>query len=81
MQPIPNEVLHETVKSSWRTEDFVCRYDYDVQRSVEDEWVMDLLSEQTREVNGQYMVPLLWKHRNIQLPDNRFVAIHRLGLS
>ena len=37
-------------------EDFVCRYAYDVQRSVEDEWVMDLLSEQTREVNGQYMV-------------------------
>ena len=28
LQPIPNEVLHETVKSWWRTEDFVCRHDY-----------------------------------------------------
>ena len=51
-----------------------------VQRSVPDEWVIDLLSEQTWEVNGQYMVPLLWKDRNIQLPNNGFVAIHRLCL-
>ena len=28
----PDEVLHETVKRWWRTENFECRYDYDVQR-------------------------------------------------
>ena len=76
----PDEVLHETVKTWWRTENFGCRYDSDAQRSVEDGKVMKFLSEQTREVDGRYEFPLLWKDRNIQLPDNRVVAIHGLGL-
>ena len=76
----PDEVLHETVKTWWRTENFGCRYDCDVQRSVEDEKVLKFLSERTQEVEGRYEVPLLWKDENIQLPDNRVVAIHRLGL-
>ena len=76
----PDEVLHETVKTWWRTENFGCRYDCDVQRSVEDEKVLKFLSERTQEVEGLYEVPLLWKDENIQLPDNRVVAIHRLGI-
>ena len=73
----PDEVLHETVKTWWRTENFGCRYDCDVQRSVEDEKVLKFLSERTPEVEGHYEVPLLWKDQNNQLPDNRVVAIHR----
>ena len=42
--------------------------------------MMKFLSERTRQVDGHYEVPLLWKNQNIQLPDNRVVAIHRLGL-
>ena len=42
--------------------------------------MLKFLSEQTQEVEGHYKVPLLWKDQNIQLPNNRFVAIHRLGL-
>ena len=76
----PDEVLHETVKTWWRTENFGCRYDCDVQRSVEDEKVLKFLSERTQEVEGHYEVSLPWKDENIQLPDNRVVAIHRLGL-
>ena len=76
----PDEVLHETVKTWWWTENFGCQYDCDVQRSVEDEKVLKFLSERTQEVEGHYEVPLLWKDENIQLPDNRVVAIHRLGL-
>ena len=41
---------------------------------------MKFLNERTRQVDGHYEVPLLWKDGNIQLPDNRVVAIHRLGL-
>ena len=51
-----------------------------MQRSVEDEKVLKFLSEWTPEVKGYYEVPLLWKDQNIQLPDNRVVAIHRLSL-
>ena len=51
-----------------------------MQRSVEDEKVLKLPSERTPEVEGHYEVALLWKDQNIQLPDNRVVAIHRLGL-
>ena len=50
-----------------------------MQRSVEDEKVLKFLSERTPEVGG-HEVPLLWKDQNIQLPDKRVVAIHRLGL-
>ena len=38
------------------------------------------MSERTQEVEGRYEVLLLWKDENIQLPDNRVVPIHRLGL-
>lgn len=76
----PDGVLHETVKTWWRTENFGCRYDCDVQRSVEDGKVLKFLSERTQEVEGRYEVPLLWKDENIQLPENRVVAIHPLGL-
>ena len=48
-----------------------------MQRSVEDEKVLKLLSERTPEVEGHYEVPLLWKDQNSQLLDNRVVAIHR----
>ena len=64
-------------------ENFGCRYYSDSQRSVEEGKVikfLTLLSERTREVDGHYEVPLLWENRNIQLPDNRVVAIHRIGL-
>ena len=76
----PDEVLHEKVKTWWRTENFGCQNDCDVQRSVEDEKVLKFLSERRQEVEGHYEVPLPWKDENIQLPDNRVVAIHRLGL-
>ena len=55
----PDEVLHKTVKTWWWTENFGCRYDCDVQRSVEDEKVLKFLSERTPEVEGHYEVPLL----------------------
>ena len=76
----PDEVLHETVKTWGRTENFGCRYDCDVQRSVEDEKVLKFLSERRQEVEGRYEVPLLSKDENIHIPDNRVVAIYRLGL-
>ena len=31
----PDEVLHETVKTWWRAENFGCRYDSDVMHSVQ----------------------------------------------
>ena len=73
-------MLHKTVKTWWSTENYGCRYDCDVQRFVEDEKVLKFLNERTPEVESHYEVLLLWKDQNIQLPDNRVVAIHRLGL-
>ena len=43
----PDEVLHGTVITWWRSENFGCRYDCDVQRSVEDEKVLKFLRERT----------------------------------
>ena len=54
-----DEVLHETVKSWLRTENFGCRYDCDVQRSVKNEKLLKFQSERTQEVEGHYEVPLL----------------------
>ena len=42
--------------------------------------MLKFLSERAQEEEGRYEVPLLWKDENIQLPDNRVVAIHRFGL-
>lgn len=55
----PDEVLHEAVKTWWRTENFGCLYDCDVQRSVKDGKVLKFLNERTQEVEGRYEVPLL----------------------
>ena len=62
------------------SQNFGCRYGCDVKRSVEDEQALKFLSERTPEVEAHYEVPLLWKDQNSQFPDNRVVAIHRLGL-
>ena len=51
-----------------------------MKRSVEDEQVLKFLSERTPEVEAHYEVSLLWKDQNSQFPDNRVVAIRRLGL-
>ena len=75
-----DEELQESVKSWWRTEDFGCKYDSEVRRSVEDKRTVKFLDEETKRVDGRYEVPLLWKDRNDALPNNRVVAEHRLNL-
>lgn len=48
----PDEDLHETVKTWWRTEGFGCHYDCDTQRSVGDNMVMKFLNDNNRMVDG-----------------------------
>ena len=75
----PDEELNETVKTWWRTENFGCRYDSDIQRSVEDEKVMKFLDEKTCKVDGRYEVPLIWRDDKVDLPDNFAAAAQRLN--
>ena len=74
-----DEELNETVKTWWRTENFGCRYDCDLQHSSEDEKILKFLSEKTQKVDGRYEVPLLWRDQDVRLPDNYVVAAHRLN--
>ncbi len=76
----PDEELHSQVKSWWRTEEFGCKYDVEVQRSVEDSNATRILEDTTKKVDGRYEVPLLWKKGSSPTQNNRTVAEHRLAL-
>ena len=76
----PDEELHSQVKSWWRTEEFGCKYDVEVQRSVEDSNATRILEDTTKKVDGRYEVPLLWKNGSSPMQNNRTVAEHRLAL-
>ena len=65
-----DEDLDETVKPWWQAENFGCRYDNDTQRSVEDEKVMKFLEESTRNVDGRYEVPLIWRDDKVDFPNS-----------
>ena len=76
----PDEELHNHVKSWWRTEKFGCKYDVEAQRSVEDDNSMRILEETTKNIDGRYEVPLLWKKNGRSMQNNRKVAERRLAL-
>ena len=47
--------------------------------SREDRVALDILNESVEFVDGHFQLPLLWRHKNTRLPNNRLVAVKRLN--
>ena len=53
-----------------------CGLDHD--NSREDRLALKIMMDSIKIVNGHFQLPLLWRHKNIFLPDNRAMAEKRL---
>ena len=53
-----------------------CGLDHD--NSREDRLALKIMKDSIKIVNGHFQLPLLWRHKNVFLPDNRAMAEKRL---
>jgi hypothetical protein len=69
--------LSQQVEKFWATESFGVTSDFKKPTSVEDQHSLEVLEKHTREVDGHYEVPMLWRNRDKGMPDNKIMAENR----
>ncbi|CAB4025897.1 Hypothetical predicted protein, partial [Paramuricea clavata] len=63
----------------WRkTESFGCKYVEETCQSVEDKKALEILESTTKRTGDRYETGLLWKEKDVTLPNNRVVAEKQL---
>ena len=70
--------LSAAVEDWWKTESFGVKVEMGKSRSLDETRAEKIMEDTTEMVEGRYETGLLWKRRNISLPDNRSMAFHRL---
>ena len=73
----PESELHELVQNFWRQENYVITCAEEVAMSAEDSQALLRLKSETKNVNGRYQVPMLWKKVSMKLPNNIELAKSR----
>ena len=71
------ERLEQQIQQFWSTEAFGVTADLKTPMSVDDQSAMIVLKERTEFVNGHYVVPMLWKEKSSEMPNNREMAEKR----
>jgi hypothetical protein len=74
----PEEDLAHQVQPWWKTESFGCKYAEETSRSVEDKKALEILESTTKHTGDRYETGLLWKEKDVTLPNNRVVAEKQL---
>ena len=72
-------LLHKQVQQFWSTESFGVSVNLHKPTSVEDVKASNLLETSTRVSEGHYEVPMLWRHPDCSLPNNRRMAEKRFA--
>ena len=73
-----DETLHQLVKNSWETEDYLSTNSREVTKGQKDKLPLNSLIEETKLVEGKFLVPILWKRGNQKLPNNYEAGLRRL---
>ena len=75
-KPVMN--LNQQVEKFWASESYGFGNSIDGSNSIEDDRAQEILHATTRLRDGRYEVGLLWRNRNVALPNNRPQAERRL---
>ena len=70
--------LTAAVEEWWTTESFGVQVNRQSVKSQEDARAEMIMEDTTKLVDGRYETGLLWKREDVQLPDNRVMAVKRL---
>ena len=73
----PNHELDDLVRSTWRTESFVCKFEQDTAYSPEDRKAEKLLDSEIHHNGNRWVAPLLRRDRDESLPESRLMAARR----
>ena len=72
--PTKNDLLNQQLQNWWRTDSFGTKYQRETPRSGEDKKAVQILEDTVRHVGDRYEAGLLWKEKDVALPDNRDLA-------
>jgi len=75
-----DDILHQMVKKNFSTEDFGVKITHEKPRSREDVRALELMKATTKRCldEDRFETGLLWKHPDVELPESRTMAFHRL---
>ena len=73
-----NTNLEKQIARWWEIESFGIGHDSDNPLSSQDSKALDMLKSSLRFKDGHYEVGLLWREKEVSLPDNRNTALRRL---
>ena len=73
-----DEILHRLVKNFWETKSYYSTNSREIAVSQEDEQCLISFIEETKLVEGNYQIPMLWKKGYQNLPNNYEATLRRL---
>ena len=73
-----DQELTSAVENWWTTESFGVKVNRHSLKSLEDARAEKIMEDTTRLVDGRYETGLLWRRDDIELPNNRAMAVKRL---
>ena len=73
-----DEMLHQHMESMFRSDFNEPMISSKVEMSVEDQRALSQMENSVKLVNGHYQLGLPWRHKSVNLPNNRELALGRL---
>ena len=73
-----DQELTASVQDWWTTESFGVRVNRQSVKSQEDARAERIMEDTTKLIDGRYETGLLWRRDDVQLPENRVLAVKRL---